>query len=1168
MVRRIFSLLGIVGQELNSNRKDSAGIATVLRVATICRVVKAVTTAALLTLALARCPVSSGQTAATGALTGTVTDPGGDRIAGAEISVTNEGTGQLRSVTTGADGVYRVNLLPPGLYSVEVKRTGFKVARQVGISVNVSEVAAVPVQLEIGSVTQSVMVTGEGPLIQSEDSSLGKVTDEQMVGELPLVNRNFTQILALSTGVAADVTDASTLGRGIRNVMFVGGARSFDNDYQMNGVDVNDYNSGSSGLQTGAFPVPTPDAIQEFKVITSQADASYGFDAGAHVNIVTKSGSNQFHGNVFEYFRNDKLNANNFFNNLTGQPRGELRQNQFGGTLGGPIKKDKLLFFTSYQGTRQRNGVGPTSTASVVGPALTNDRSAAALGQLFAGQAGVNGGVAVAADGSNINPVALQLLNLKLPDGSYYVKTPQIITGGEGFSSFSVPGQFREDQILINLDYLHTTKSTFSGRFFYSDGQQLDPFATRSSSNVPGSPLFTDPHYRDISLDHTYTFSTHWVNDARFGFSRIENIKSSQAPFTQSGVGITVPDQESFDKLPLITIAGSYVLGPTFPLKYDQNTFDLRDTVSYSNGKHSVRFGGELMRNQNYFLNFTFNTFYTFLSFPDFLLGESAAQNGSPFSNLFNSTILGGNLDRYWQAWNPSLWIQDDFKVSSNLTLNLGFRYEHQGPPADKQQINTNFWPGLANPNPPAGGTFAGYVVPNGFPGTVPDGVLRSPNGAPVAYTGDNPLAPRVGFAYKLPQTDRVVLRGGYGIYYSRVVGNVYLQLISNPPFSLEVSPSGTANAAATFQNPFPGVSFNFPSFPAYSPTTSLSFSMLDPNLRPGINQQFSFNVQAEGPHNFLWEVGYVGARSTHVQNTIAFNEALLASPTQPIRGQTTNTLANLPLRVPLEGFAPGGQSQVCTCGVANYDSLQASVTKRVSAGLTFLASYTFSKSYDDTFGEGSAVGTEFGGNLLGSRYSPHQGYGVSDFNRKNRFILSYAYDLPKFTKIKGLTRVLSDWSTAGVVTLQSGLPLTVTDSRAGSIYGLSNEFAQFAPGCNASLVEIPGSVTSKLNNYLNANCFTTPPNLSSDATPAYGFGNSGRGVAYGPDQRNFDLELSKRIPIRESMNLEFRSEFFNAFNTPQFQNPNTNLGTSSFGFVTATSVAARIIQFALKLNF
>jgi hypothetical protein len=1163
MLCRILSLLGRAGDELNSTR-----IVTTLRVAARHRLENSFAAAATLVIALVLCPVGLSQTAATGALTGTVTDPGGARIADADVSVTNEATGEVRAATTGADGTFRVPLLPPGNYSLEAKRSGFKLAKRTGISVNVTEVATVPVELEIGSVTQSVTVSGEGPLIQSEDSSLGKVTDEQMVQELPLVNRNFTQILALSTGVASDVTDASTLGRGIRNVMFVGSARSFDNDYQMNGVDVNDYNSGSSGLQTGAFPVPTPDAIQEFKVITSQADASYGFDAGAHVNIVTKSGSNQFHGNAFEYFRNDKLNANNFFNNLTGQPRGELRQNQFGYTLGGPIKKDKLLFFTSYQGTRQRNGVGPTSTASVVGPPLTNDRSAAALGQLFGGQAGVNGGVAVAPDGSNINPVALQLLNLKLPDGTYYIKTPQIITGGQGFSSFSAPGQFREDQFLANLDYLQSSRSSFSVRFFYSDGQQLDPFATRSSSNVPGSPMLTNPHYRDISLGHTYAFNSNWVNDARFGFSRVENVKSSQAPFTQSGVGMTVPDQMSFDKLPLITIAGSYVLGPTFPLKYAQNTFDLRDTVSFSKGKHSFRFGGELMRNQNYFLNFTFNTFYTFLGFPDFLLGASAAQNGSSYSNVFNSTILGGNLDRYWQAWNPSLWIQDDFKVSSNLTLNLGLRYEHQGPPVDKQQINTNFWPSLADPNPPAGGTLAGYVVPNGFPGSLPAGVFRSPNGAPVAYTGDNTLGPRVGFAYRLPQTEHVVLRGGYGIYYSRVVGNVYLQLISNPPYSLEVSSSGTANAAATFQNPFPGVSFNFPSFPAYSPTTSLSFSMLDPNLRPGINQQFSFNVQVESPRNFLWEIGYVGARSSHVQNTMAYNEALLASPTQPIRGQTTNTLANLPLRVPLLGFAPGGQSQVCTCGVANYDSLQASVTKRIGGGLTFLASYTFSKSYDNTFGEGTAVGTEFGGNLLGSRYSPGQGYGVSDFNRKNRFILSFAYQFPKFSKIKELTQVLSNWSTAGVVTFQSGLPITVTDSRAGSIFGLSNELAQFAPSCKASLAETPGSVTSKLNNYLNASCFTTPPNLSSDLTPAYGFGNSGRGVAYGPDQRNFDLELSKLIPIRESLSLEFRGEFFNAFNTPQFQNPNSALGTSSFGFVTATSVAPRIVQLALKLNF
>jgi len=1135
------------------------------------RILQKVSVAAVLAILFfgTSAPAVFAQTAGTGALAGTISDMSGAVVADVQVTVTNEATRETRIVTSGPNGNYRVALLPPGSYSVEAKRTGFEVTKQSNVKVNVTEITTLPVLLKIGSVQQSVTVTAAPQLIQTESHALGRVTDTIELNSLPLDNRNFTEILALSPGVAANVTNAGELGHGSQVLMWVEGGRSYDNDYQLNGVDINDAESGGAGLQTGTEPVPSPDAIAEFKVVTSQADASYGYNGGGHINVVTKSGSNEFHGTAFDFFRNTALDANSFFNNLVGQPRGLLKQNQFGGTLGGPVKRDKLMFFVSYQGTRQTNGLGATSTASVVGPPLTDDRSAAALGALFGGQTGSFGGVAIAPDGSNINPAALNLLNLKLPDGSYYLKTPQIITNGEGLSTFSIPATFREDQGVANLDYNQSSKSTISGRFFYSNGDQVDPFAPRSGSNLPGSPLLSHPTYWDLALIHTYAFRSNLLNETRFGFHRVDNNKTAESAYSFSGIGITVPDPQQFDAHPSI-YAGPYVTGSTFPIQFVQNNFDFRDTLSYLKGKQSLRFGGEILRAQSYQSKYAYPPYVAFNTFPDFLLGQSAAQNGSPYSNVIESYILAGNVNRHWQAWEPNAFVQDDIKVTSRLTLNLGFRYEHQGPFDDQEHVSTNFYPQLADLNPPASGTLQGYVVSRDFPGSIPNGVTRLSTGTPINETGVNTWGPRLGFAYQIPGLQHVVLRGGYGRYYSRLLSNVLLQLETSPPYALGVDHYGTANADATLQDPFPGVTFQFPSWPAYSPSTSLSPSIVDANVQPGINNAYTLGIQTELPRDFLWEVTYSGRRSNHLKVDQEYNVANLASASDPIRGQTTNTLDNLSLRVPLLGFSVGGVYDPTTIGVLNYDSLQLSLTKRLSKGLQFLASYTFSNSLDNTYGQGGSHETAFGGSLLGIPADPHYSYGPSDFNRRNRLIISYVYALPQFTHANGWGKLVNGWSTSGVVTLQSGQYLTVFDYNSGTIYGLYDDPAQFAPGCSRSQAITKGSVKSKLNDYFNSSCFGTPPNLSDDpTTPAYGLGNTGRGVGYGPGQNNFDLSILKVIPIRESKTIQFRTDFFNAFNHAQFANPgDTTIEDGAFGVISATSVAPRIVQFTLKFIF
>jgi hypothetical protein len=370
------------------------------------------------------------QDATTGAIAGVVTDPSGLSVPGADIKATNLATGEVRSATSEQNGSYSVPLLPPGAYRVDISKAGFKLLSFPSVTVTVTETQTVNAKFEVGAVSQEVVVNSQGEQLQTESSALGRVTNEQMVVDLPLATRNYTQIIALNAGVAQEVTNATALGLGTGGMsnFSSGGQSEKSNNYQMDGVPIDDLQN--SGTFSGGVAIPNPDTILEFKVQTGQYDASYGRNVGANVNVITKGGSNDFHGTLFEFLRNDDLNANDFFFNKAGTPRPVLRQNQFGGTIGGHIVKDKLFFFGSYQGTRQLNGVSSSCSTSFKEPPLTNNRSAAALGQLFAGQRGFYqkalGGVCatIEATGSNISPQALALFNFKLPKGLYSMPSP------------------------------------------------------------------------------------------------------------------------------------------------------------------------------------------------------------------------------------------------------------------------------------------------------------------------------------------------------------------------------------------------------------------------------------------------------------------------------------------------------------------------------------------------------------------------------------------------------------------------------------------------------------------------------------------------------------------------------------------------------------------------
>lgn len=1138
------------------------------------------------------------QTGSTGAVTGTVTDQQGAILSGVEVTVTNEATGEKRTAVSQDNGDYSIPQLLPGFYRVEFARTSFKTAVKSGLRINVTETTRLDVQLEVGQVSETVSVTTQAELLQTDSPALGRVVDAERISNMPLSTRNYTQIVSLSPGIAAGVGNATTLGRGAGGEsggqFRSNGAFGADNNFLMNGVQINDLQA--SGSFSGGIAIPNPDTLQEFKVQTGLYDASFGRNAGANVNVVTKSGGNQFHGTAFEFFRNDKLNANDFFRNRAGQPRGVLKQNQFGGTIGGPIKKDKLLFFGSYQGTRQINGVAGGSTANILSPAFTNDRSRPALGALFAGQRGAlqgGAGPAILPDGSNIAPQAIALLSLRHPNGGFVIPTPQTINPAlpfaqRGFSAFSEPGTFDEDQYMVNLDFIQTENSRISGRFFAADSDLVQPFPTSQLGVpvVPGFPYLIPNKFRNLSLAHVYTFSPTIVNQFDFGFHRTEVGNIQQELFTWADLGSTAPPVAN--QFPVIGVNGSMATGGNGQsVEVNQDHYDFQDSLTYILGRHTFRIGGGYTRSNLKLANFTFFGGVLALSWADLLLGLPAAANGSPFSNLFLSVDLPGDLDRSWIVNDGNLYIQDDIKLTSSFTLNLGLRYERLGHLADTGGRNSGFDISLATPNPPAGGSLAGFTVSSNFPGTVPTGVTQLDNEFGLRGKGMNNFDPRVGFAWKLPNSflpysERMVLRGGYGVYHTRATGQAFLQLATARPFAALRQFQGAPNAAASFASPFQPAPV-LPQFATYSPTTQLATSLVDPNYRPPMTQQYNLNVQTDLGHNLLLEVGYVGTRGKHLVISHTLNQALLASSANPIRGVTTNTLANVPLRVPIQGFTSIGLNDIDSIGISRYNSLQLSLTKRFSRGLQFLAAYTFARAYSDAATNTTAAGT---GSIAGNQNDRRANYGLTDFNRKHRFVLGYFYQLPSPKRFNSFVNTLiGGWAIAGGTTIQSGVPLTLTGTNGSNAFGITNDRVQLAAGCTHADLATSGSTTSRLGGasggpgYFNRVCVNGL--TATGGGPAWpliepgggtNFGNSGVGLVLGPGQNNSDIAIIKRTPVGflgESGNIEFRTEFFNAFNHPQFNNPGTNAtATATFGVISTTSVNPRIIQFGLKVNF
>src|ERR1700735_171909 len=511
---------------------------------------------------LALCALTMhGQTADSGAITGTVNDTSGARVARAAIVVKSQATQEERDLATDAEGNFSVPFLTPGNYDLTVRAPGFEPLVSKGIQVRITEASRLNIQLTIGGAKEQIAVSARPPLVQTENATLGRVIDQNTIEELPLVNRNFTEILGLPAGTNTDIVDATQLGAGSQEIR-ANGARSSDNNFMLNGVDANSYSSNMTEVTPfggAGIAIPAPDTIQEFNVQTSLYDAQYGRGAGANVDVGTRSGMAEFHGNAYYFGRNEALDANNFFANATGVPRGEFRRSQPGGTLGGPVpwSKHRAFFFGSYQATRDVNAASlSTSVSSLRLPPIPQVRTPGSLGAVFGDATGAFGGAAVAPNGSNINPAALNLLNAKNPDGTYVIPSPQTSSSGVNYTA-ALPGHYNEDPVQTHYGVNMRASDLLPAKFFFSDSNQDVPFF---GATVPGFPALRSFQNRNLAIGETHIFSPRAINQFRFGFSRLAGQGVAGATLTDQDVGIDSANGAQ-EGLPQINVLGAFELG-------------------------------------------------------------------------------------------------------------------------------------------------------------------------------------------------------------------------------------------------------------------------------------------------------------------------------------------------------------------------------------------------------------------------------------------------------------------------------------------------------------------------------------------------------------------------------------------------------------------------------
>ena len=1127
---------------------------------------------------------------------GTVRDASGGVLSGAIVTVTETQTNVAHKTATNDQGEYNVSHLKPGLYSIAIESTGFKTATQSNVKLDINQVVRVDVTLVPGVVSEHIEVTAAEPLVESQTSSIGQVVEETQVHDLPLNGRNFLQLAYLTPGVNQGEAGAVQQGgipeneRGNGSI-HVNGLMATNNNFLLNGFDNNEQQIGFEVLQ------PPVEAIDEFKVQTSNFGADIG-KGGAVVNVVIKSGTNGLHGSAFEFLRNSYMDAKNFFDDPN-SPIPPFKQNQFGGTLGGPIFKNKTFFFLDYQGTRIRESQTFISTVPTgaertgdFSDLLVTDGEGNVTGQIYDPlttdpvtneRTAFPGNIIPpcvgdtrrsATGGSCLDPAALNVMNL----------FPQPNIPGAGTANnflYNPVASNNQDSFDVRLDHQWRSESiTGTLSFGNVDSVHPDPFPGQAG----GGGFSGDIHNRSwvVGISDVHSFSSTKMNELKIGYTRyaVNAIPFfSDVPLaTQLGIpGINVPGDTNTNGLPNIMIAGYSALGNQdwFPEILKENNYQLKDSFTWTHGRHSFKAGGDLIRRHHGFFqtqnprgDFTFDQQFTEN------INDTTSDPGSALASfLVGNPIysfrdgLSGSFGMGW--WEVSGYFMDDFRVSSRLTLNLGLRYDVFTPMVEDHNRIANF--------DFATGTFVAPQM---------SGVSDTGN----VQTNYKNFAPRIGFAYTPFDSTKTVVRGGYGIFYSLQADQNDAELAYNPTglFGNQTI-QYNANSIPTLQL---STGFATPSDPSGSLPPS---SLTDPSGRasaipfhnptPSI-QEWNLNVERQLARDTILQVSYVGVHGVHLTYLRNLNQAL-----QPL---DTNFEVCPTLTDPYCADGLGSNfgrpyyntvPQIGAIRTSNNDAsmtsnaLQVRFEKRFSSGWNILASYTYQHSLGVT-DEDEAVGPE-----PQNTYNMRAERGSISPDFRHQFTAAWTYELPfgpgkRWLNSDGASRwIAGGWQLNGIVTMYSGQAITpllsFDDTNTGSGGARPNIFGNPYSFSNATAAGCPSN-SQTLQCWYNPAAFgqVDPvtfvyPDLAAGQTFARLYGNAGPGILRGPAQYNVDFSVFKDFQIKESLNLELRGEVFNLFNTPQFAPPNNTVDIPGLsGSISSTVHSSRQLQVAVRIKF
>lgn len=1064
----------------------------------------------------------------TGNIEGRVADSKGESIQGATASVRNLQNGQVRHQLTESSGHFRFSLLPPGTYALTISAPQFATFKQEPIEIVIGQTARLDVALELATVQQTISVVGDAPVVDTSTNTLGKTVSSREMVDLPLNGRNFAQLGLLQSGVAPLSAGVMTQGGSMRqgHAYAVNGQRPESNNYLLDGAqNVNRVDSGF------ALKIPA-DAIAEFRILTHTAPAEYGGFSGSTTSIVTKSGTNEFHGALYHFLRNDALDARNFFSTRV-EP---LKQNQFGGTLGGPVKRNKAFFFAYYEGYRNRQGI--TQSASVPTAAQrAGDFSGltAPLRDFSQGGEPVPGGQIPP---SRFNPVAVSILNRFYPLGN---TSPSVYTATE-------VGRFDSDQGGGRLDWNYSDTSQTFLRYTYSGGVNVNPFSIRGSA-LPGFPVRDDILGQSAVLSNAYIVSPTLSNSVRLGFLRFNfnfDQRIGQPTPMDLGLGYESSAREGAGT-PFFNLSGYSPVGGaiTGPRHSFQNTYEIEDTVSWFYKRHSLKFGASYRKLQ---INATYviapNAFYVYSStfptsdaFANFLLGRPVT---------FYQGI--GDFHRGLRNWGTAAFAQDEWRVSSRFTLNLGLRWEIINPNTEVRNRLTAFVPGQQSqvyPDAPRG-----ILVP-GDPG-IHEGI---------AATEYKALMPRVGFAFDPSGAGKWSIRGAYGIFYDPFSNGANLATqapISSVPWGQFFQITGTN---VPFVNPYA----NIPKPPRetfLSPTVAV---VLDHTARPPYAQDWNFSIQRSLFKDYLLEVRYAGTKGTHLPRNVDANPAVYGPGATAANADRRRIYAGCPATPDPCRLATVAMLKYITN--SSYNAGQISLSRRYAAGFGFNVSYWFSKSLDYLSSAtlaGASSQTLAGENDLAQNpFNLAAERGPSLFDATHRFVGSGSWQLSFAKRSRGLTAVLlRGWQLNTIVTVNSGTPFTVFDSANVALQPT-------APPITGYFASRPDAVANAergprtLNQWVPRSAFRR----LDPVTEAGNFGNLGRNTERGPAFANIDVSMLKDFIISERTRLQFRAESFNVANHANFGLPVADIASPNFGRIVHAG-RPRLMQFALKLLF